>query len=115
MIEIIVKEFLSSKLDVPVLLEVPKNPAASFVIIEKTGGNESNYIPSSLITIQSFGKSKYEAAALNKKVKRWMIDGVNGLVSVDEVVSVAINSDYDYTDTTEKRYRYQGVYDITHY
>lgn len=115
MIEIIVKDFLSSKLDVPVLLEVPKNPASSFVIIEKTGGNETNYIPSSLITIQSYGPSKYDAAQLNKKVERWMIDGVNGLVSEDEVVSVALNSDYDYTDTATKRYRYQGVYDITHY
>ena len=44
-----------------------------------------------------------------------MLDGMDGLVTLNEIVSVELNSDYNYTDTTTKEYRYQGVYNITHY
>ena len=116
MIEIIIKKFLESKLSVPVLMEQdPKSTASQFVIIEKTGGAQKNHISSAIMTIQSYGASKYEAAALNEEVKRWMLDGLEGLITVDEVSSVNLNSDYDLTDTTTKRYRYQAVYEITHY
>ena len=115
MIEITVKNFLESKLSVPVLMEVPKDKASQFVIIEKTGGAQTNHIPSSILTIQSYGPSMYEAAALNEEIKKWMVDGVDGLISLDEIVSVELNSDYNFTDETTKRYRYQAVYDIIHY
>lgn len=115
MIEIIIKEFLESKLSVPVLMEVPKNPVTSFVIIEKTGSSMDNHIPSSIITIQSYASSLYGAAELNELVKDNMLDGLNGLASLDQIANVTLNSDYNYTDTSEKRYRYQAVYDITHY
>ena len=115
MIEIIIKEFLESKLSVPVLMEVPKNPVTSFVIIEKTGSSFENQIPSSIITIQSYASTLYGAAELNEQVKGWMMDGINGLVTLDQIANVTLNSDYNYTDTSEKRYRYQAVFDITHY
>ena len=116
MIEITVKNFLESKLSVPVLMEIPKStPSSQLVIIEKTGGTQENHIPSSILTIQSYGASKYDAAVLNDMVKDWMLDGVEGLVTLDEVVSVNLNSDYDFTDTPSKKYRYQAVFDITHY
>ena len=115
MIEITIKNFLESKLSVPVLMEVPKNTVSQFVIIERTGGAQNNHIPSAIVTIQSYGASKYEAAELNQKVKDLMLDGIDGLISLDEVAKVELNSDYDFTDTSTKRYRYQAVYDIIHY
>lgn len=115
MIEIIVKEFLESNMSVPVLMEVPKDTVSQFVIIEKTGGTQQNHIPSAIITIQSYGPSKYEAAALNEEVKSWMLDGMDGIITLDSIASVELNSDYDFTDTATKRYRYQAVFNITHY
>ena len=116
MIEIIVKNFLESKLSVPVLMEQdPKSTASQFVIIEKTGGAQKNHISSAIITIQSYGPSKYDAAVLNELVKDLMTDGIVGLITLDEIASVNLNSDYDFTDTTTKRYRYQAVFEITHY
>ena len=115
MIEIKVKDFLESKLSVPVLMEIPKDTVSQFVIIEKTGGAQENYIPSSIITIQSYGASKYDACVLNDLVKDWMLDGMVGLITLDDVVSVNLNGDYDFTDTSTKRYRYQALYEITHY
>lgn len=115
MIEIVIKEFLESKLSVPVLMEVPKNPTSSFVIIEKTGSSRTDQITTSAFIVQSYGKSLLEAAELNETVKEWMMDGLNGLASLGTIASVYLNSDYNYTDTSEKRYRYQAVFDVTHY
>lgn len=115
MIEITIKNFLESKLTVPVLMEIPKSPASQFVIIEKTGGGQNNHIDSAIMTIQSYGASMLEALELNEQVKKWMLDGMEGLVTVDEVAKVSLNSDYNYTDTTSKRYRYQAVFEIVHY
>lgn len=115
MIEIIVKNFLESKLSVPVLMEIPKSQASQFVIIEKTGSTHENQIDSAILTIQSYAESMQEAAELNDQVKNWMLDGMEGLVTLDEVASVNLNSDYNFTDTSSKRYRYQAVFDIVHY
>ena len=115
MIETTINRFLESKLSVPVLLEKPENQAPQYVIIEHTGGTQKNTIPSTVFTIQSYELSLQKAAELNEEVKRWMLDGMDGLVTLNEIVSVELNSDYNYTDTTTKEYRYQGVYNITHY
>ena len=115
MIEIIVKRFLESKLSVPVLMEKPTNTQNEMVIIERTGGTESNHIPSAIMTIQSYGATLQDAAELNEEVKKWMLDGVEGLITLDKIAKVNLNSDYNYTDTTSKRYRYQAVFEITHY
>ena len=115
MIEIIVKEFLESKLSVPVLMEIPKSPASQLVVIEKTGGTQENFINSSIMTIQSYGPTLQKAAELNEDVKRWMLDGLDGLITENEIAKVSLNGDYNYTDTTSKKYRYQAVFDIVHY
>jgi len=48
---------------------------------------------------------------LNEAVKA----AVEMLVELDDVSSVSLNSDYIYTDTESKKYRYQAVFDIKHY
>lgn len=115
MIEITLRKFLESKLSVPVLMEIPKEPASQFVIIEKTGSTHENHVDSAIMTIQSYAPSLQSAMELNELVKHWMLDGLEGLITLDEIASVYLNSDYNYTDTTSKRYRYQAVYEITHY
>lgn len=115
MIETKIREFLESKLSVPVLMEVPKNPGSSFVIIEKTGGTQKEFISSSILTIQSYAPSLYEAAVLNDEVKKWMLDKLEGFITLDDVTSVNLNNDYNFTDSTSKRYRYQALFEIIHY
>lgn len=115
MIEITLRKFLESKLSVPVLMEIPKEPASQFVIIEKTGSTHENHVDSAIMTIQSYAPSLQSAMELNELVKYWMLDGMEGLITLDEIASVNLNSDYNYTDTTSKRYRYQSVFEIVHY
>ena len=111
MIEITVKAHLDSVLSAPVYFEQPKTTPESFVLIEKTGSGRTNKLNSSTFAFQSYAGSMYAAATLNEAVKA----AADSLVSLDEIASVSLNSDYNFTDTATKRYRYQAVYDIKHY
>ena len=68
MIETTVLNFLSGKLRVPVLAEVPEKPPGSFAVVEKTG-----------------------------------------------VGACRLVRDYNFTDTANRRYRYQAVFKIVYY
>lgn len=110
MIELIIKNHLEKNLKVPVYLEMQENMPDSFVIFEKTSGGQKNKINSASFAFQSYGKSMYEAARLNEELKT----AVFNLQWNKEVGGVRLNSDYNFTDTTIKRYRYQAVFDISY-
>ena len=114
MIEVIIYNYLKtafSSEEVSVYMERPATPESSYVLIEKTGGGEENHIQTATLAIQSISTSLYNAAALNEKVKEFM----RAAVSLDEVAKVEVNSDYNFTDSDSKTYRYQAVFDIKHY
>lgn len=111
MIEKVILDFLKSQLPVPVYLEQPEVPPASFVLFLKTGSGKSNRLDSATFAFQSYADSMYTAAALNESLK----SAVENMITLNEIASVRLNSDYNFTDTTTKRYRYQAVFDIKHY
>ncbi|MCC8181527.1 MAG: hypothetical protein LIO45_00885 [Clostridiales bacterium] len=111
MIEKTILDYLSDVLSVPVYLEVRSEPPDSFVLLEKTGSSRSNWISAATMALQSYGPSLYDAAALNETVKVAM----DGAVALDVICAVRLNSDYNFTETATKRYRYQAVYDVTYY
>lgn len=60
---------------------------------------------------RSYAPSLYKAAALNEDVKA----ALDNAIVLDDIARAKLNSDYNYTDTAKKLYRYQCVYDFTHY
>ena len=111
MIELIILNHLKTKLSVPVYLEEPETKPVRYVLLEKTGSGRSNRLGSSTFAFKSYAESLYEAAALNEQTKA----AVDSLIELKEIASVRLNSDYNFTDTATKRYRYQAVYDLNHY
>ena len=111
MIEKIILDYLGEHLDVPVYMEEPIDKPDSYVLIERTGSSETNLIETTTLALQSYGASLYEAAALNIEVKAQ----IRQAVELPTVSGVYINSDYNFTDTETKRYRYQCVAVVTHY
>lgn len=111
MIEVILKDFLDTHLDVPSFFEFESKMPKKFVIIERTGGTTSDGLKSAVFAIQSYGDTLYEAAVLNEQIKRILID----FKDVPEITGVHLNSDYNFTDTESKMYRYQAVFNINHY
>lgn len=113
MIEKTILEYLDDHLDPPVWMEVPEDrpDPDEYVLLEKTGSGRYNHLSTATFAIQSYAQSMYDAAQLNEAVKAAM----DQLPQLDEVSRSSLNSDYNFTDTTKKQYRYQAVYDITHY
>ena len=111
MIEIVILNHLKEKLDVPIYLEKPATAPTRYVLFEKTGSGRVSRLPSSTFAFQSYAESMYESARLNELLK----DAVDSLVESDQIGRVTLNSDYNFTDTTTKQYRYQAVFDISHY
>ena len=110
MIEKIVLDYLESKLDVDCYLEVP-NDKSTFIVIEKTGGSDEDGIYGATIAVQSYATSLFNAASLNEQVK----DAMKDIVELNEVSNCDLNSDYNFTDTQMKKYRYQAVFNLIHY
>ena len=111
MIEKTILDFLQSELTEPVYLEKPETAPNRYILFERTGGGRPNSLPLSTFAFQSYAESLYEAASLNERLKTT----VDNLITLNEIGSVRLNSDYNFTDTTTKKYRYQAVYDIYHY
>lgn len=109
MIEKTLVDYLNKKLDVPAHTDYQDEK--TFVLIEKAGGSEENYIRSATITIQSYAESTYKASELNEMVKSTM----NDIVELDTISRCKLNSDYNYTDTARKRPRYQAVYNLVYF
>lgn len=98
--------------NIPVYMERPATrPSGAYIIIEKTGGTKTNKIPTATFAFQSYGDTLYEASALNDSVK----SAIEMAEYLDEVSGVTLNSDYNFTDTASKSYRYQAVFAITYY
>lgn len=111
MIESTVRDYLNEKLCVDVYLEQQKEMPTSFVLIEKTGGRLTEHIRSATLTIQSYATTLYNASKLNEDV----IKALENIIELDEIISCTLNSDYNYTDTTTKQYRYQAVFNFIYY
>lgn len=101
----------NSSLSVTAYVQRPETEPESYIIIEKTGSQRTNRVETATIAIQSYDGSLYGAAALNEEVKAIM-DAVPDSVDIG---GVRLVSDYNFTNVTAKRYRYQAVYNITHY
>ena len=118
MIEVEVIKYLKGKTSAGnhVYAEKPKCHPAKYILIEKTGSSTENMITTSTIAVQSIEDSlrsgtMLDVMKLNEEVKEVMLE----IITEDYVSKCALNSDYNFTDNSTKEYRYQAVFQITHY
>lgn len=110
MIEKTIVDYLSENLEVFVGMEAPEQ-ITNYVLVDKTGSSRSNHIITSRFAIQSYGATLYSAMLLNEEVASVM----EGLLELDEITRVQLETDYNFTNTATKQYRWQAVFSITHY
>ena len=103
-------DYLDHNLSVPVVMEAPEQ-TTDYVLIDQTGSSRTNHIITTTFAIQSYGRSLYEAMLLNQRVEAAM----DGFAELDEITRVELETDYNFTNTATKQYRWQAVYNITHY
>lgn len=111
MIEIITKDYLAPKIPVSVYMELPSHPPERFVVLRKTNSTRENFVDTAMFVAESYAESLLEAAILNEQVK----NAIDDMIELDTIASVERAGDYPFQDEKNKRYRYQAVYNITHY
>lgn len=112
-IEAFVREYIMQK-DLPgiganVYLERPEEAPDRYILIEKTGSGREELLDSAVLAVQSLSRNRmYEAAETNERVKAALL----AMPEETEVFSCELNTDYNYTNTETKEYRYQAVFQI---
>jgi hypothetical protein len=111
MIETVVYEFMRSSLDVPVYMEIPKtNEAEQYVVIERVGLRVANHVYTASIAFQSYAGRMADAAALDETVRHT----VEAMAELPDIGGVHLESNYNFTDTSTKQYRYQCIFGVTY-
>lgn len=112
MIEGTVRDYLANaglSIGSCVYMEVPEDPPDTYVLVEKTGSGKANHINQAMITIKSISSlSLYNASELNEEVKQAM----DGIIYAEDIFRCELNSDYNFTNTQTKEYRYQAVFNL---
>lgn len=101
----------AGELSAPAYLMRPENLPTKYVLVEKTGTNETNHITSATIAIQSIAGRLYDAAVLNSEVKNCMRD----FVGFDAISKCECTNDYNFTNVAAKQPRYQAVFEVVFY
>ena len=92
-----------------VFAEVPKAKPNKYIVIQKTGSGRSDGINRATVAIQSYSTtSLLDAATINEAVK----ESLYVMAETTDIYRASLNSDYNYTSTNTKEYRYQAVFDF---
>lgn len=103
-------DWIARKTGYDVHAEVPEGHPAEFYTVERTGSHTVNRVATVTVAIKSWNSaSTYAAAEMNDGLKREM----ETLVQEPEISACRLSTDYPFTDTETKYYRYQAVYNIT--
>ena len=92
-------------------VEAPES-STDYVLLDQTASRRSNHITTTTVAVQSYGDSYLDAMTLSAEIESAML---NEVVEADEIASIKLQTDYNFTDTATKQYRWQAVYEITHY
>ena len=110
MIETKIREYLLSNVYTAIYLETPKTMPDECVIFRIIDRNWLNLIDTVTVEINSYAKTKEEAAELDASVRRAM----NAFSYEDDISASKLSGGNDANDTTLKRYRYRCFYNITY-
>lgn len=110
MIEKIVIGYLDGLDGCPAYAERPEEPPAEYLLVEKVGGGEDNYIRRATMAVQSCAASLLRAAEINHQVELAMME----ITDLIDISRCKLNSSYNFTDTESKTYRYQAIFDMTY-
>lgn len=108
-IEKLILDYLIESIGSDVYIETPDPMPSEYIVLEKTGSSEVDRMNSAVIAIQSISdKSLFRAAEINEAVKKAM----QHITDSTAITSCELNTDYNYTNTSTKQYRYQAIFNL---
>lgn len=111
MIEKIVLDYLKAYtlINVPVFMEIPEKPPKSYITLEKISAGRKDKISACTFSVEAYADTLFKAVELSEKVQLAMEE--LGEVST-LVYSCRLGGENNNTDTTNKKYRYETVWNI---
>ena len=111
-IEAFTIKYLMEKLKTSrVYAEAPESLDGEYWIIDKTGSSEENQITTTTLALQSCADDKLTASEMNDQG----IAAMKAFTDRRGISAVKLITDYNFTNTAKKKYRYQAVFEITHH
>lgn len=109
-VEAAIVQYLASRLSVPVSTNVPSQRPASFVTVERTGGEASyGVIDRPQVTLDMWAETDYEASEL-----AYEVDGImHGITAQPGFFSASRNSMYHSPDLESGTPRYRATWNLT--
>lgn len=111
MIEVVIKNYLLDILDVPVVLERPKDVPTSYVLMRLIDSGEINHISSATFIFEVVAGSLYEASVLSDE----LADALDGIVILDKITKAFPGGKSAETDSSDKTYKYILTYNFNYY
>ena len=109
MIETDVLEYLRQSISTPVYLERP-DQEPEYVLIEKIGKRKRDWITTDSFAFQSYAGSLVRAIEIDSAVQ----EAMDRFAETPGISACRLSSNYNFTDTRYRKYRYQCTYEITH-
>ena len=112
MIEKTILDYLAEQMSpIPVYMETPENVPQKYYLLQKTASGTENHINRATFAIQSISsESLLEAATMNEDIKI----AIGGIIYAADISKAELNSDYNFTNSQTKEYRYQAVYNFVY-
>ena len=111
MIEGLVRDYLNNNMTFKAYMEKPPSAPDKYIEIERIGQTEADFIYTTTLAIKSIASSLFFAAELNDEV----IEVMAKMIELPEINKVRLSTSHNFTDTRKKGYRYQAIFEITHY
>lgn len=109
MIETKILDYLTQKTDVFVGVEMPGDKS-EFVLLEKIGRKKRDWIITDAFMFQSYAGSLARVIEIDEAVQ----EAMDKFAETPGISACRLSSNYNFTDTRYKKYRYQCTYEITH-
>lgn len=111
MIEVALRQYLERELEIPVVMEYPKNPPKKFIMMQLADGGQINHIDASTFFVTVYANTLYAAAELKEKVKTALFDAP----SMSGICNAKLGQESAGTDTNNHIYTYNLTFNFYYY
>lgn len=108
LIEKFVRDYLLTKLNVPVYMEQPAGRVSEYVVFYVTDRGKENHINMATVEFSSYADSKFDAAELDQDLR----DAMEGIVETPEIFASKFGGGNDDKDNELNRYRYRSYFNL---
>ncbi len=96
-----------------VYAETPENAPDEYIRVEKTGSGKTDGINRAMIAVQSISRDRDHGLETVIRINEDVKEAMEQFPFMsDDIYSCKLNSDYNFTDTQSKEYRYQAVFNL---